>query len=302
LLAADNALKAIDLGQITSSMAGTIVELILSRLAKDDEVVEAVGPTRLIKYWPPALTEWSTKAARDAFFSSPLLPRLLRADAVKRTVADGVSQGLLGYARKDSSGRLVLEKLRQSMAEGDVEIADDVFVLKAEDATKLLDPPKLARLSIRPELVVLKPGERASFTLVGFDQYDQPFTAPSGKWSVTGGEITPEGLYTARETPGAYRVQAMVGGIDAWAEVRVAIDVPPPRAGGQLIQWSGVLPPQKWMHFYTKVLSRFATSPGLRIEVRFEAGAEGAQSRAKVEEARGGLRELGLDDNIQATP
>jgi hypothetical protein len=120
LLGPDNALKAIDLGQMNSSMAGTIVELILSRLAKDDEVVKAVGPTRLIKYWPPALTEWSTKAARDAFFSSPLLPRLLRADARKRTVADGVSQGLLGYARKDCNGRLILEKCRQSLTEQDV--------------------------------------------------------------------------------------------------------------------------------------------------------------------------------------
>jgi len=40
-----------------------------------------VGTNKLLKYWPPALTEWPTKGVRDAFFSSPQLPRLLDADA-----------------------------------------------------------------------------------------------------------------------------------------------------------------------------------------------------------------------------
>ena len=71
LLNKENALREIDLGQITFSMAGSLSELILNRLVKDDEVTDSVGANRLLKYWPPALSEWSTKALRDAFFSSP---------------------------------------------------------------------------------------------------------------------------------------------------------------------------------------------------------------------------------------
>ena len=38
---------------------------------------------------------------RDAFYSSPQLSRLLNPDSIKRTISDGVTQGLLGYATKE---------------------------------------------------------------------------------------------------------------------------------------------------------------------------------------------------------
>jgi hypothetical protein len=52
------------------------------------------------------------------------------------------------------------------------------------------------------------------------------------------------------------------------------------------------------MNFYTKVLSRFATSPDLKLEVSFEITLESEQARSKSEETRAGLKELGLDDNV----
>jgi len=39
---------------------------------------------------------------------------------------------------------LKLERLKQSLIDADVEISDDMFILKAEDAQKLLEPPRLA--------------------------------------------------------------------------------------------------------------------------------------------------------------
>ena len=51
----------IDLGQITSSMAGSLVELYVNELSRTDEITPGVGANKLLKYWPPALTEWSTK-------------------------------------------------------------------------------------------------------------------------------------------------------------------------------------------------------------------------------------------------
>ncbi len=144
LLGKDNKLKHIDLGNITSSAAGCLVEVYLQRLGSSgglDEIVESVPARKLSNYWPASMTEWSTKAVRDAFYSSPLVPRLLNPDAIKRMIADGVTQGLIGYATKDSAGRLTLQELKAGLFEGEVEISEDVFILKAEDAQKLREPP-----------------------------------------------------------------------------------------------------------------------------------------------------------------
>ncbi len=42
------------------------------------------------------------------------------------------------------------------------------------------------------------------------------------------------------------------------------------RRCGEGIAWHGTVPPQKWMTFSTEVLSRFAATPGLKLEVLFE--------------------------------
>lgn len=53
------------------------------------------------------------------------------------------------------------------------------------------------------------------------------------------------------------------------------------------------------MTFYTKVLSRFVNTPGLKLEVSFEAPAEGDQARSKGDEAKTALRELGLSEDVE---
>src|SRR5712691_6262316 len=88
-LTQDNRLKDLDLGHVTSSMAPSLTELIVNTLVRDDEITTSIGPSRLVRVWPPAMTAWPTKAVRDAFFASPVLPRLLEPDAIKRTIADG---------------------------------------------------------------------------------------------------------------------------------------------------------------------------------------------------------------------
>jgi hypothetical protein len=52
-------------------------------------------------------------------------------------------------------------------------------------------------------------------------------------------------------------------------------------------------------HFYTKVLSKFATIAGLKLTLRVEvAPAEGISSQ-KVDETKVALRELGLKDSLE---
>ena len=75
ILADDNSMRLVDLGLVHSSAANSLTELILSRLKQEDIVVDGVAPTRLTRYWPPALPEWSTKAVRDAFYLRPKFPR-----------------------------------------------------------------------------------------------------------------------------------------------------------------------------------------------------------------------------------
>jgi len=93
------------------------------------------------------------------------------------------------------------------------------------------------------------------------------------------------------------------GGLEAEAELIVAQTQEPkdgrPGPGkGRLIRWSGVVPPQKWMNFYTKVLTRFVGSPGLVLNVSFEVPADPDQAKGKAEEAKASLKELGLHDSI----
>ena len=65
------------------------------------------------------------------------------------------------------------------------------------------------------------------------------------------------------------------------------------------LRWSGEVPPQKWMNFYTKVLSRFATGKGLRLSVTVDIAPEGGISSQTVQETKTALRELGLNEDLK---
>jgi hypothetical protein len=305
LLGKDNKLRQIDLGQITSSMAASLVEFYTNELRRTDEISSTVGPTKLLKYWPPALSEWSTNSVRDAFFSSPQLPRLLEVDAIKRTIADGVSQGTLGLATKESSGQLKLLRFNCSCSEADVEFADDVFLLKADDARKLLEPPRLDRVNVHPDAVTISPGEQVVFSCSGVDQFGDPIKLEEVVWSAIGGSITTTGVYQADKdlAGGRFSVKAEAHGLQSIAEVRVTVahksgSVSGGAPSGKTVRWSGEVPLQKWMNFYTKVLTRFASIPGLRLRVSFEVSLRGEEANLKSEESRSSLKELGLNDEV----
>lgn len=311
LLGKDNKAKVIDLGQITSSSieGGRISDLVMRELLKLDEVSDGVGPSKLVRYWPPAFTEWATKDVRDAFFASPALPRLSNPDSIKRTIADGVSKGDLGYARRKSGGGLnLLKRPGESLSEQDVEVSEDVCILKAEDAQKLVEPPRLAKLTLDPARVEIRPGEVAVFGVKGTDQYGQSIVISGCQWSVPsglGGSIDQTGKFTAGTDLGAFSVLAVKDGCEGRAGIQIVAKTSGQNGGGSTppkgqssIRWSGTVPPQKWMNFYTKVVGRFANTPGLTISVSFSVPSEQDQSKAKTEETRAALKELGLDDAV----
>lgn len=311
LLGKDNKVKTIDLGQITSSSidGGRISDLVMRDLLKLDEVSDGVGSSKILKYWPPAFTEWATKDVRDAFFASPALPRLSNPDSIKRTIADGVSKRDLGYARRKPGGGLnLLKRPGESLSEQDVEISEDVCILKADDAQKLVEPPRLAKLTLDPVRVEIRPGEVAVFGVKGTDQYGQSIGVSDCQWSVPsglGGTIDQTGKFTAGPELGAFSVVAVNNGVEGRAGVQIVAKTTDPSGAGAAqskghssIKWSGTVPPQKWMNFYTKVVGRFANTPGLTISVSFSVPADQEQSKAKTEETRAALKELGLDDSV----
>jgi Protein of unknown function (DUF499) len=65
------------------------------------------------------------------------------------------------------------------------------------------------------------------------------------------------------------------------------------------LTWAGEVPPQKWMNFYTKVLAKFASAPGLRLTVKAEIKPDQGLSNQSLEETRAALRDLGLDGEIK---
>jgi hypothetical protein len=63
--------------------------------------------------------------------------------------------------------------------------------------------------------------------------------------------------------------------------------------------WSGDVPHQKWMNFYTKVLSKFSAGAGLKLTLRVEVAPTDGISPQKVEDTKSALRELGLKDSLE---
>ena len=115
-------------------------------------------------------------------------------------------------------------------------------------------------------------------------------------WTTDGGTIGSDGRFVA-ESAGAFKVRARVDSVEATAEVQVVSGtIDPPLEKG--ITWRGTVPPKKWMNFYTKVISRFTSAPGLRLEVSFVVPPGDWTTEAKREETKAALRELGLTDDI----
>jgi hypothetical protein len=302
LLGKDNALQHKDLGLVHSSAANDLMSFYLNRLRGDGDVEPGVSPTFLARHWP-GQKEWSTKAVRDAFFASPLFPRLLDGDSVKETIARGVENGVLAYVGKGKGGRYEPFHFGASLDPAEVEISDEMFVLTADEAKKHVEPPRLATLTVAPPQVVVEPGKRQTLTAKGLDQHGRDIDAGQVTWSATGGAVGPDGVFVAGQDEGNFLVTASAGEVRGSAVVTITKGAastpppsqPPPPSG---LRWEGQVPPQKWMNFYTKVLSKFAASKGLKLTVRFELAADGTVSQQKIEETKAALRELGLDDTV----
>lgn len=254
LLAKDNTLKNVDLGLIHSSAADSPLSNILNRLSADGDIEKGVSPNFLVRNWPPAFKEWSTKSVRDVFYASPVFPRLVNSESIKETITRGVENGMLAYVGKYSFGKYQPFAFKQSVSSFDIEISDDMFIITGETAQAYLEQQKLSPdTGSPPEVTIGVEGE--------------------------GVAIVP--------STGSY--------VGSTAEPVHTPTTPAKIAG---IKWMGEVPAQKWMNFYTKVLSRFAATSGLKLTIQVEINPPDGLSKQTLEETQNALRELGLDGHI----
>ncbi|MDJ0762800.1 MAG: DUF499 domain-containing protein [Myxococcota bacterium] len=265
LLSDDNSLQRVDLGLVHSSSAGTLVELILTRLKQEDIVVDGVSPNFLNRYWPPALPEWSTKSVRDAFYASPKFPRLLNSDLVKDTISRGVNGGVFAYVVKTTEGKYIPFLYKASLDAFDVEISEDVYLIQKEAAEEYLERRKA------------------------------PSTPPPPQDSSDEQRRADVNLATKDRTG----VQTGLTATSNSDSSKTRVSEPPSGAEVSGFRWTGEVPPQKWMNFYTKVLSRFATSNGLKLTLSVDVSPPGGIATSKVEETIGALRELGMKEDVE---
>jgi len=138
LLDKDNSLRIIDLGLVNSSGYSSLSECIINRLKQEGDVQDSISPNFLVRNWSPVFDTWSVKSVRDAFFASPLFPKLLSGDSIKQTIINGVSGGQFAYVIKSGNGYDPF-RFKEGLMASEVEIADDVYILRKELAERYLE-------------------------------------------------------------------------------------------------------------------------------------------------------------------
>jgi len=305
-LAKDNTLKVMDLGLVNSSAAANLTTFLFDQLRQSGDAEKRIGENFLVKHWPPVFTEWSTKSVRDACFASPQFPKLINPDSLRETIASGVANKVLAYVGKASGGGYEPFYFGKTLNPDEVEISDEMYIITADEAKKHIEPPRLASLVVAPGQVTIAAGKKQTFVANGLDQHGRGITPGKVEWKATGGAIDAEGTFSAGSDEGNFVVTAASGSISATASVTIAKPgappppppPPPPPTGKRIVQWSGEVPSQKWMNFYTKVLTRYAARKEAKLRLDVSFSAEGDISEQNVEETKTALRELGLGDQV----
>lgn len=263
LLDKGNALRVVDLGLVHSSAtAGGPIENIINRLTVDGDFDKGISVRLLLKHWSGAFTEWPTKSVRDALYASPQFPRIIRGtESTQLAISKGVATGEIAYVGKTSDGKYFPFLYETGMPPEEVEISEEVFLIRKEtaEAYKSSQVPHPAA---------------ASSTAPASESEGQPATVATA----------PTAAQPTTSTPNP---EGDKGGETARNEVYPHIE------------WSGEVPAQKWMNFYTKVVSKFAASRGVKLRVTLDVTPEGGVSRQKLEETRAALRELGLEGDVK---
>ncbi|MCC7341998.1 MAG: ATP-binding protein [Bryobacterales bacterium] len=178
------------------------------------------------------------------------------------------------------------ELMRDTIARG---VSNGVLAYVGKTATGAYDPFVFG-VSMSPQEVEISEDVYV-ITAETAEAYKQSLSAPP-KPIGTGSLFDSEDGKPATTETGTSGNSSIQAGGDADP---VAV-IPPDKATA--LRWSGEVPAQKWMNFYTKVLSRFATTKSLRLTVSVDVSPEGGVSKQSMEETKTALREMGLKDDL----
>jgi len=282
MLGKDNTIQVRNLGLINSSSgANSPVQLIVQKLRVEDEILDAIGPNFLVRNWP-AFPEWSTKSVRDAFFASPKFPRLLSVNALKETIAKGVSNGFLAYVGKAADGSYQPFAFQEPLQASDVELTEDMYIITKETAEAYKRSREEAKRIKQNGEEYITGGNSGAATQSGSTATDGGTTAISGSSTAKGGtSALPFGDEQATEDEPAQHI-----GKQAATALR-------------RMSWTGEVPHLKWMNLYTKVLSRLTKLDGLKLTLRIDLTPGTPLTQQQLDEIRLGLKELGLSDDVR---
>lgn len=307
VLAKDNTIRIIDLGLVHSSSSESMVRLILDRLRNEGDITDDISPNFLIRNWPPAFKEWSTRSVQNVFYASPLFPRLTNPERVKDTIVRGVTNGVLAYVGKAGDAKYEPFLYKTSIGPLEVEISEDTYIIPSSVAEEYLlktrEPPRIESIEILPHQYEIKPGETCSFGVRCYDQYQHPIDCEELSWEADRGEIDTCGNFIAGTTEGPCQITARCGSISTITTLAVKqfYTIEPGEEGTgetegvySLTEWYGEITREKWMSFYSKVLEGIEKGRGIKIDVNFAITDKGAISPEKLKEIESAMREMGM--------
>ena len=288
-LGKDNKIRVTDFGQVNSSQADKLVNLIINKLRQSDDIIDYIHTRFLVRNWPPAFTEWSTKGVRDAFFASPLFPRLLHSDlkkdAVKDVICRGVQEGILAYVGKSNHGYEPFY-FQCDLSVTDVEISEDMFIITQKTA-ETYQTALAASLTVVEDISTVSENQEQTPEKPN----NNPDNSKSGDLSNTVKEKT--GLYNNSKDS-----QKLTDETELKDEVETTKTITPVGLP-KFLKWSGEITPKQWTNFYTKVLTKFTTNQDLKFTLKVEFTIEGEIPIQKIEEAKVGLSELKLNNDVE---
>jgi len=299
----NNELFEKDLGLLHSSQAHSLIELYITQLLSEAEITDEINPNYLVRHWPPAFKEWSVKKVQESFYASPQFPRLLKQDSIKSTISKGVSNGFLAYVGK-SGDKYDPFYFSESIAAEDIEISEEMFIIKAEEAKINIEPRSLKTIEIIPSDAKIEPSGIMSFSSKGYDQHGDEIEFDNPEWTVSDGEVTDYGKVTAPSNEGVIKLTVSCDEINTSVQINIekterpgpGPSPDPEPTTKKTYAWNGQIDPSKWMIFYTKVLTKVVGKKGFKISVGFNIDDESLTDQ-KIDEIKGAIKEMGLDDS-----
>lgn len=142
--APEDKLDFIDMGRQIQRADKKISDAIWDTLVDKERLAPKIGPSRLVSkdllVWKDDETSVSTKTLREAFLSYTYLPMIPSIDVLTDTIIQGVQNGDFAYAR-GSKDKFHMVRIGTTLERDAIEFADDAFLLKSEEAYKLLGAP-----------------------------------------------------------------------------------------------------------------------------------------------------------------